>query len=139
MLAAAGIDARMELDPAAVPGLLPDPGPRLLGLVMREATTNVLRHSRARHAEVGYRITGGLARLTFANDGVPEDPGAEREAGPGTGLRTLAERLRAAGGELTWRRDGDHFVVAASLPVETTGHESANARITAAATEPEAR
>ncbi|MEV4575384.1 histidine kinase [Nonomuraea jabiensis] len=139
VLAAAGIDARVEFDPPAVPGILPDPGPRLLGLVMREATTNVLRHSRARHAEVGYRITGGLARLTFANDGAPEHPGTERQAAPGTGLRTLAERLEAAGGELTWKRDGDHFVVAASLPVETTGHESANARTAAAATEPEAR
>ncbi|TMR05036.1 histidine kinase, partial [Nonomuraea turkmeniaca] len=61
VLAAAGIDARMELDPAAAPGLLPDPGRRLLGLVMREATTNVLRHSRARQAEVSLRITGHQA------------------------------------------------------------------------------
>ncbi|GAA0837460.1 hypothetical protein GCM10009525_45780 [Streptosporangium amethystogenes subsp. fukuiense] len=139
VLAAAGIDARMELDRAAVPGLLPDPGPRLLGLVMREATTNVLRHSRARHAEVGYRIIGGLARLTVANDGAPDHPGTGRESGPGTGLQTLAERLQAVGGELTWRRDDDRFVVTASLPAETTGQESANARNAAAATEPEAR
>ncbi|MEV8634807.1 histidine kinase [Streptosporangium sp. NPDC051023] len=138
VLAAAGIDARMELDPAA-PDLLPDPGRRLLGLVMREATTNVLRHSRARYAEVGYRITGGLARLTVANDGASEHPGTGREAAPGTGLRTLAERLQATGGELTWRHDGDHFVVAASLPVETPGQKSSNTRVAAAATEPEAR
>ncbi|MFB9889522.1 sensor histidine kinase [Planobispora takensis] len=130
VLAAAGTDARMDLDPSAS-GLLPDPGRHLLGLVMREATTNVLRHSRARHVEVGYRTADGLARLTVANDGAPEDPGTGREAGPGTGpretgsgtgpgtgLRTLAERLRAAGGELTWRHDGDRFVVAACLPVE---------------------
>ena len=54
VLAAAGIDARMNL------GYLPDvggpdrlatPGRHLLGLVM-QATTNVLRHSQARHAEV---------------------------------------------------------------------------------------
>ncbi|GHH65343.1 hypothetical protein GCM10017673_09260 [Streptosporangium violaceochromogenes] len=106
---------------------------------MREATTNVLRHSRARHAEVGYRITGGLARLTIANDGASGHPGTGRESGPGTGLRTLAERLRAAGGELTWWLDGDRFVVAASLPVETTGRESANARIATAAAERETR
>ncbi|MGI5289991.1 sensor histidine kinase [Nonomuraea polychroma] len=153
VLAAAGIDARMELDPAATPDLLPDPGRRLLGLVMREATTNVVRHSRARHAEVVYRIAAGMACLRVSNDGArppsaPDpaptpghaadrstashpgtaaDPGTSARpgtiTGPGTGLRGLAERLRAAGGELTWRHDGDQFVVAASLPVQTPGQE----------------
>ncbi|GII81750.1 hypothetical protein Sru01_67320 [Sphaerisporangium rufum] len=138
VLAAAGIDARMELDRAAVSGRLPDPGPHLLGLVMREATTNVLRHSHARQAQVGYLITGGLARLTVANDGIPDQPDTGHGTGPGTGLRTLAERLRAAGGELTWRRDGDRFVVAAALPADMTGRRSADGR-TAAATERTAR
>ncbi|MEV4093926.1 sensor histidine kinase [Streptosporangium saharense] len=112
VLAAADIDARMEIDP----GPLPDPGRHLLGLVVREATTNVLRHSDARHAEIGYRITDGLARLTVANDGVSERPGT----GPGTGLRGLAERLTTAGGELTWQYDGDRFVVTARVPTEET-------------------
>ncbi|GGT09055.1 hypothetical protein GCM10010156_77420 [Planobispora rosea] len=149
VLAAAGIDARMELDPA-VPGLLPGPDRHLLGLVMREATTNVLRHSRARHVEVSYRITDGLARLTAANDGAPDrrttehpgigrEAGPRQEAGPGTGLRTLAERVRTAGGELTWRHDGDRFTVTASLPVERSGPEPAGDRTTAAATDLEAR
>ncbi|MFF4988731.1 sensor histidine kinase [Streptosporangium saharense] len=111
VLTAAGIDARMRLDS---PDALPDPGRHLLGLVVREATTNVLRHSDARHAEVGYRITDGLARLTIANDGVSERPAA----GQGTGLRGLAERLTAAGGELTWRHDDDRFVVTARVPTE---------------------
>jgi two-component system sensor histidine kinase DesK len=35
----------------------------------------------------------------------------------GTGLQSLAERLAAAGGELTWTRDGDRFEVAATLPL----------------------
>ncbi|MDP4503284.1 sensor histidine kinase [Nonomuraea turcica] len=132
VLAAAGIDARMELDPAAASGVLPEPGRHLLGLVMREATTNVLRHSRARHAEIAYRITGGLACLRIGNDGAPGPrtspgpatgggarAGVDGDAGPGlgTGLHALAERLRAAGGELTWRHDGDDFVVTATLPV----------------------
>ncbi|WP_078662751.1 sensor histidine kinase [Streptomyces bicolor] len=114
VLAAAGIDARMNLDPAAVATDLTDSARHLLGLVMREATTNVLRHSRAGHAEVDYRIADGSARLRVSNDGAQEHPAGL----DGTGLRTLAERLGAAGGELTWWQDGDRFVVAAALPVK---------------------
>jgi two-component system sensor histidine kinase DesK len=112
VLAAAAIDATMALDHTAVAVDLPDAARRLLGLVMREATTNVLRHSRARHAEVDYRVTDGVARLRVSNDGADAHPAAA----DGTGLRTLADRLRAAGGELTWDHDGDRFVVTASLP-----------------------
>lgn len=114
VLAAADIDARMTLDPAAVAAGLTDSARHLLGLVMREATTNVLRHSRAGHAEVDYRIADGSARLRVSNDGAEDRPGAS----DGTGLRTLAERLEAAGGELTWKRDGALFVVTAALPTK---------------------
>ncbi|MFF4257492.1 sensor histidine kinase [Streptomyces sp. NPDC001663] len=115
VLAAAGIDARMDLEPAAVAAELDESVRGLLGLVMREATTNVLRHSHARLAEVDYRLADGQARLRIGNDGADIPPGAA----DGTGLRALAERLRAAGGELTWERaDGDRFTVTASLPVQ---------------------
>ncbi|WP_405107009.1 histidine kinase [Micromonospora sp. NBC_01405] len=111
VLTAADIDARMELRPAAES--LSASGRHLLGLVMREATTNVLRHSRAARADVEYRVDGGRAHLRVSNDGAVEVP----DAAAGTGLATLAERLAAAGGDLTWRHDGDRFVVAARLPV----------------------
>ncbi|MFI1723373.1 sensor histidine kinase [Streptomyces sp. NPDC020489] len=115
VLAAAGIDARMSLEPAASQAELADPARQLLGLVVREATTNVLRHSDAGRAEVDYRVDGDVARLRVGNDGAgPAAPGGS----DGTGLRGLAERLRCAGGELTWgRQDGDRFVVTATLPV----------------------
>jgi two-component system sensor histidine kinase DesK len=114
VLAAADIDARMQLDADADSDRLSEASRHLLGLVMREATTNVLRHSRARRAEVDYRVNTELAQLRVCNDGAVDQPGAS----PGSGLRTLAERLAAAGGRLTWERDGDRFVVAASLPVD---------------------
>ncbi|MFE0250707.1 sensor histidine kinase [Streptomyces sp. NPDC059010] len=118
VLAAAGIDARMTLDPAAVAAGLTDSARHLLGLVMREATTNVLRHSQARRADVGFRLVDGHARLRIGNDGTEDH---DHPTGlDGTGLRTLAERLRAAGGELTWGRDGDRFVVVAELPAKPT-------------------
>jgi two-component system, NarL family, sensor histidine kinase DesK len=113
VLAAADIDARMDLQPVAENVCAPSR--HLLGLVMREATTNVLRHSRAARADVEYRVDGGQAHLRVSNDGAVDVPGAA----PGTGLTTLAERLTAAGGDLTWHHDKDRFVVAASLPVTT--------------------
>lgn len=111
VLAAADIDARMDLAPAP-PGLS-TAGRHLLGLVMREATTNVLRHSRAACADVEYRVDGDRARLRVSNDGAAPPP----EAPSGTGLAALADRLAAAGGDLTWHHEGDRFEVAATLPV----------------------
>lgn len=112
VLTSAEIQVEMNLSPSV--GELPDNGRYLLGLVVREATTNVLRHSQARSAEVDYRLTDGLVWLEVRNDGAT----APNES-PGTGLRSLAERLQAAGGELTWEHNHERFVVAASLPVGT--------------------
>ena len=113
VLAAADIDTTMTVSDGAT-------SPHLLGLVVREATTNVLRHSRAQHAEVDYRVVDGIARLRMGNDGAPTD-GSTRTTpspDPGTGLASLAERLAAAGGQLTWSHRGDRFEVLASLPVD---------------------
>jgi two-component system, NarL family, sensor histidine kinase DesK len=117
VLAAAGIDARLRVDPAADTGRLSEASRHLLGLVMREATTNVLRHSQARRAEVDYRVEAGVARLRVGNDGAPSAAGASG----GTGLDMLAERLAAAGGTLTREHQGDRFVLAASLPLDAGG------------------
>ncbi|RBQ19450.1 histidine kinase [Spongiactinospora rosea] len=114
VLAAAEIDTRMEHLPDTGSAELPEPARHLLGLVMREATTNVLRHSRARHAEVTYHLTEGTAHLRMTNDGAT---GLAEGSGAGTGLAGLGERLEAVGGTLVWERDGDRFEVAASLPV----------------------
>jgi two-component system, NarL family, sensor histidine kinase DesK len=116
VLAAAGIDARLQVDPAADTGRLSETSRHLLGLTVREATTNVLRHSQARRIEVDYRVEAGVARLRVSNDGAVAGPGAAR----GTGLDMLAERLAAAGGTLTREHQGDRFVLAASLPLDTS-------------------
>jgi two-component system, NarL family, sensor histidine kinase DesK len=117
VLAAADIEARMQLDADTDSHRLSKTSRHLLGLVVREATTNVLRHSRAQRAEVDYRVTAGIAQLRMGNDGAGDQPGAAS----GSGLRTLAERLAAVGGTLTWEQNGDRFVVAASLPLDARG------------------
>ncbi|MGI5163658.1 sensor histidine kinase [Spirillospora sp. CA-253888] len=77
--------------------------PEEFAAVLREASTNVLRHSRARWCTIEIDREGGEVRMRVANDGV-------REAAPdrrSSGLRGLADRLAERGGTLrTWREDG---------------------------------
>ena len=77
----------------------PAPGPHeeLFGLVVREATTNILRHAQPT------TVTIAIApqRLTVTNDGSPAT------SRPPSGLARLAERFAAVGGSLrTSTRDG---------------------------------
>ncbi|KUO04121.1 sensor histidine kinase [Streptomyces caeruleatus] len=91
----------------------------LLGWVVREAVTNVVRHSDATHCEIALSGTPEHAHLTITDDGTGTPVTTPREGIGGTGLRGLAERLAAAGGTLTagpGSRRG--FVVTAELPVE---------------------
>ncbi len=104
LLRAAGADATVGGDPAAVP---PDHA-ALLGPVVREAATNVLRHSDP--ARVGFvvRRAGDRTELEVRNDGVPSTPDdAPRDPDGGTGLSGLTERITAGGGTLEAGPDGD--------------------------------
>ncbi|MEU8847292.1 sensor histidine kinase [Streptomyces sp. NPDC048564] len=99
---------------------LPQQTEALLGWVVREAVTNVVRHSGAARCEI--TVSGGTerVRLTVTDDGTGTPVTAPREGIGGTGLRGMTERLAAAGGTLTagpGPREG--FVVTAELPVES--------------------
>ncbi|MEV4133217.1 histidine kinase [Dactylosporangium sp. NPDC049742] len=111
VLMAAGV--RLDA-PGAVPPL-PPPADAVLATVLREAVTNVLRHSTARHCEI--TVAGGwrTVRLTVANDGRAAGPVAASAGG--TGLAGLAERLAAFGGRLDVAADGDRHRLTATLPV----------------------
>ncbi|MEV0330343.1 histidine kinase [Micromonospora echinospora] len=85
--------------------------------VLREASTNVLRHSRAGWCRIEISLEDEMARMTVANDGAPATgPGDRRH-----GLDGLAERLAAVGGVLAVRRDGDIFTVEATVPAGAAG------------------
>ncbi|WP_243769918.1 sensor histidine kinase [Amycolatopsis acidicola] len=86
-LRAAEIDADL---PHAVDNVRTDLQ-QVFGYVLREAVTNVLRHSGARHVKV--RL--GRAWLEIEDDGVGAPEGAR-----GNGLRGLSERLAEVGGTL---------------------------------------
>ncbi|MDH6610419.1 two-component system sensor histidine kinase DesK [Streptomyces sp. SAI-208] len=120
----------------------------LLGWVVREAVTNVVRHSGARNCEISVRGSGERVRLRVRDDGrgtlpgapLPLADGTEPPATPhtprlgdteptpaphpprlgGTGLIGLTERLAAAGGSLeAGPGTGGGFVVRAELPTES--------------------
>lgn len=115
VLAAAGIDGRLGRDAQDAANDVAEPGRHLLGLVVREATTNVLRHSTADQARLALTVEGDTARLEVANNGATATGEAARR--DGTGLATLAERLHAAGGTLEWEHGDDWFTLTASIPV----------------------
>jgi two-component system, NarL family, sensor histidine kinase DesK len=108
VLAAAGVRCVTAQDDGLPP--LAPATERLLGLVVREATTNVIRHSRAGHAEITLTGHDGGVRLLVHNDA----PLVSSSATAG-GLAGLAERFAAAGGTLTWRQDDDSFTVTAEV------------------------
>jgi two-component system sensor histidine kinase DesK len=94
LVRAAGIELRVEGE--APVGHRLD---ALWGHVVREATTNLLRHAQAD------RVVVELApdSVVVVNDGAPEQIGEPR------GLARLGERFAEAGGTLVARRDGDSF------------------------------
>lgn len=78
---------------------LPSQVEALLGWVVREAVTNVVRHSSAARCEIAVDGTPGRVRLKITDDGrgvPPEQPAAPGPRIGGTGLKGLTERLATA-------------------------------------------
>ncbi|MFW3169385.1 sensor histidine kinase [Geodermatophilus sp. CPCC 206100] len=113
-LSAAGIALHA---PSAVPPL-PAPADAVLGWVVREATTNVLRHSGARAVVVGLTVDDEDAALTVTDDGRGAAGGTPGAVRSGAGLSGLEERLAALGGRLeTGPAPAGGFRLAARVPV----------------------
>jgi two-component system sensor histidine kinase DesK len=111
VLRAAGVSCTVRGDEEAA--LLPAAAQVALGWVVREAVTNVLRHSRATTCTITLRAVGGEAELRVVNDGAAGQ--AERRWG--NGLTGVAERLDAGGGRLAALREDGRFELTATLPV----------------------
>ncbi|MGV9449625.1 histidine kinase [Streptomyces sp. NPDC003635] len=84
-----------------------------LAWVVREATTNVLRHGNAERCSVSVRVREGRVVLMVENDGVAG--GAAK--GSGSGLAGLRERLAAVEGTLAAGAEGALFRVVAEVPL----------------------
>ncbi|WP_327038036.1 sensor histidine kinase [Micromonospora maris] len=79
----------------------------LLGQVLRETTTNILRHAQATQVQ----ITLSGAGITIVNDGATATTSPELR-----GLSALRQRLAADGGELTVKQQDEQFLTAAVFP-----------------------
>jgi two-component system sensor histidine kinase DesK len=114
VLRSAGASCRIIGDAAA----LPHDVQAALGWVVREGTTNIIRHSDATVCTIELNVldTPGAARtvtLRMDNDRVRT---ADATAG-GTGLLGLSERLARLGGSITAQRPrSGHFRLEATLP-----------------------
>jgi two-component system sensor histidine kinase UhpB len=64
--------------------------------VVQEATTNVLRHARAKTANISASVEGGQIVVQVSDDGI----GIPEGTAFGRGLSGMRERLRALGGTL---------------------------------------
>ncbi|MFK0196371.1 sensor histidine kinase [Streptomyces lavendulae] len=97
-LTAAGVTADLPTD---APGELPEETESALAWSLREAVTNVVRHSGAKRCTVTLEacqtLAGPVMELTVRDDGAggPGNPGNH-----GNGLTGLTERLEAVGGSL---------------------------------------
>ena len=111
LLATADITAQVEISC----GALDEDVDTVLATVLREAVTNMLRHSTAQHCTVTADVTEDAAVLRVSNDGVPASAASRRDGG---GLDNLAQRLEAVGGSLTTGTGADGwFEVLATVPL----------------------
>jgi two-component system sensor histidine kinase DesK len=127
VLEAAGIVCSVDrADTAGLPGEVQS----ALAWVVREGTTNVLRHGNAGQCTVVLKVTEGQVMLTVENDGIRTADGggdgertaagavAERSAGAGSGLAGLRERLAIVDGTLeAGPVGGEAFRVVARVPL----------------------
>jgi two-component system sensor histidine kinase DesK len=91
ILSAAGIDTEVHGESHTVP----PPLQSLFGALVREGTTNILRHSQATRCRLTLESDGTTVHVRLVNDGVtPQD------SRPGSGIESLRERFTALGGDV---------------------------------------
>jgi two-component system sensor histidine kinase DesK len=106
ILQSAGVQATV---PDAPPSLDADTE-KLLGLLVREATTNLIRHAEPTAADVSIVEIDAEVTVTITNNGAPAPTGG------GNGITMLKERFTEAGGTVEDLHDGDRFVLKGTVP-----------------------
>lgn len=131
VLSASGAECSLELDPAALlvgadaAGTSASVGAasgaelrHALAMAVREATTNILRHSAATQAAIRLRLDGPVCVLEVTNNGLVAGAAPSRVLG--SGLAGLRERVTALGGELETiiDPDADSFALRVRVPLQ---------------------
>jgi two-component system sensor histidine kinase DesK len=108
LLRSAGLDVQAHVDD----GVLDAPAD-VLGPVVRESVTNVLKHGDGRWAHLSLERLADQWVYRIANDDAGPD-----DVGWGSGLDGMTERARAAGGDVRVERDAESFELTVSIPAE---------------------
>jgi two-component system sensor histidine kinase DesK len=133
-LDAAGIETRDDPQLITLSGTFDPDAEAALAWCLREAVTNVVRHSSARHCDIKLSHNDGQLVLTVTDDGRgvgvgdtggrgtggsgAGGSGAGGSGAGGSGLRGMSERLAAVGGALTITRSPG-FTLSAAVPART--------------------
>jgi len=115
LLGAAGLRVEVDIDPSAA-----DAPADVLGPVVRECTTNVLKHGAGGWARLSLRRDPGAWELRVDNDVVGD--ATDAAAAGGAGLSGIAARVAAVGGSHSGRREGDRFTVVVRVPLDVRAH-----------------
>ena len=123
ILAAAGIACQCEDAACALPAAIAS----VLAWTVREGVTNIVRHSRAQHVTITIHRESDTVHADISDDG--EGDATARSASPGTatgsGLRGLAERAAALGGQIeAHARPNGGFRLAVTLPISDEGRRT---------------
>jgi two-component system, NarL family, sensor histidine kinase DesK len=106
MMRTAGVEVVQSTDPVKLSALQE----AVLSMCLREAATNVVRHSGARRCAIDLKGDGKAITLTVADNG---RGGTDRE---GFGLTGMRERVTALGGSVT-RRGDSGTTITVTLPI----------------------
>ncbi len=117
-LDAAGVDLSVDDE---IPPLSPPLG-KALGLIIREAVTNIVRHSKADRARIRIAADGDELHLTVSDNGI----GRDDDAAQGAGLAGVRKRIAALGGQLLIR-SSDGMQLSVSLPFGDDRHAGSEA------------
>ena len=123
VLRSADIDTTIESCAEDEGSALPEATQEALAWVVREAVTNVVRHSHATRCEITLHVERGEAVLTVTNDGVRDLARTTTSPGSpsGSGLIGLGERLAETGGHLQTHLEPPTFRLTARVPLPGTG------------------
>lgn len=116
VLRSAAIDCEVALETT---GLDPELE-ALFAVALREATTNILRHSAATRATIRLEARAREWELVVGNDGA----GATKTGG--TGLGGLRNRVAPFGGSLATHRDGEWFELTVTIPAPALAPSEVN-------------
>jgi two-component system, NarL family, sensor histidine kinase DesK len=124
-LTSAGIELHDDADLTLLSGTSGPDAEAALAWCLREAVTNVIRHSGARNCRISLARAGGNVSLTVRDDGsghtTGDGCGRQFPGGQaaGSGLRGMSERLSAVGGSLELHPDArPGFRLTAVVPAQ---------------------